>query len=87
MVYEEQRILMARVMARARRDRAEAVRALAVAAGRALRARWRKLVDWWQASRSEEQYLGAATDLADLERRIRVLERSRGGPAFVTFNH
>ena len=34
-----------------------------------------------------EQYLSEATDLPDLERRMRVLERTRGGPAFVTFNH
>lgn len=87
MDYEEQRILMARVMARAQRDRAEAVSALTVAAGKALRARWRKLVGWWQALSSEEQYLAAPADLADLERRIRVLERARSGPAFVTFNH
>src|SRR5262245_22928634 len=36
---------------------------------------------------SAEQYLAEATDLSDLERRMRVLERSSGGPAFVTFNH
>lgn len=34
-----------------------------------------------------EQYLADATDLPDLERRMRVLERANGGPAFVTFNH
>jgi hypothetical protein len=34
-----------------------------------------------------EQYLAEATDLSDLERRMRVLERASGGPAFVTFNH
>ena len=42
---------------------------------------------WWQPEDTEEQYLAAATDLADLERRIRALERASGGPAFVTFNH
>ncbi len=36
---------------------------------------------------AEEQYLASATDLADLERRARVLERTSGGPAFATFNH
>ena len=34
-----------------------------------------------------EQYLAAAGDLSDLERRMRKLERAGGGPAFVTFNH
>jgi hypothetical protein len=34
-----------------------------------------------------EQYLAEATDLPDLERRLRVLERVSVGPAFVTFNH
>jgi Protein of unknown function (DUF3563) len=34
-----------------------------------------------------DQYLAEATDLCDLERRMRVLERTGGGPAFVTFNH
>jgi hypothetical protein len=42
---------------------------------------------WWQLADTEEQYLAAATDLADLERRIRVLERASGGPVFATFNH
>jgi hypothetical protein len=28
-----------------------------------------------------------AADLADLERRMRVLERADRGPIFVTFNH
>jgi hypothetical protein len=34
-----------------------------------------------------ERYLAEATSLAELERRMRVLERGRGEPAFVTFNH
>ena len=34
-----------------------------------------------------ERYLTEATDLPDLERRMRALERTSGGPAFVTFNH
>ena len=42
---------------------------------------------WWGRRSSEEEYLNAATDLADLERRMRVLERASGGPVFVTFNH
>lgn len=41
---------------------------------------------WWRRP-SADEYLAAATDTADLERRIRVLERASGGPAFVTFNH
>jgi len=42
---------------------------------------------WWRSRTTEEEYLAAATDLADLERRMRVLERASGGPVFVTFNH
>ena len=42
---------------------------------------------WWQTQDTEEQYLASATDLAELERRIRVLERASGGPVLVTFNH
>jgi hypothetical protein len=42
---------------------------------------------WWQLQDTEEQYLAAAPDLAELERRIRVLERASGGPVLVTFNH
>ena len=41
---------------------------------------------WWHAD-DKEEYLAAATDLADLERRLRILERASGGPVFVTFNH
>ena len=44
----------------------------------------------WRLLRPEsagERYLAAATDHADLERRIRDLERTNRGPAFVTFNH
>ena len=44
----------------------------------------------WRLLRPEsagERYLAAATDHADLERRIRDLERTSRGPAFVTFNH
>jgi hypothetical protein len=42
---------------------------------------------WWRSGGAEERYLAAATDAADLERRMRALERSSGGPAFLTFNH
>jgi hypothetical protein len=51
---------------------------------------WRmvqRLRDWWRPASSEERYLAAATDPADLERRARILERERGGPAIVRFNH
>ncbi|HKA42207.1 MAG TPA: DUF3563 family protein [Burkholderiales bacterium] len=41
----------------------------------------------WQPKVAAEQYLDDATDLPDLERRMRVLERVSGGPPFVTFNH
>jgi Protein of unknown function (DUF3563) len=41
---------------------------------------------WWRAQDPAEQFLAAATDLADLERRIRALERASGGPGIVTFN-
>jgi hypothetical protein len=40
----------------------------------------------WPLDR-DERYLAAATDPADLERRLRVIERGNGGPQFVTFNH
>jgi hypothetical protein len=44
----------------------------------------------WRRLRSvdrDEAYLAAATDPADLERRMRAIERDRGNPLFVTFNH
>ena len=47
----------------------------------------RRIRRWWRGQDPHERYLAAATDLADLERRMRVLERSSGGPHFVTFNH
>jgi hypothetical protein len=46
-----------------------------------------RLRRWLRPLDSQEQYLAAATDLADLERRLRVLERASAGPPFVTFNH
>ena len=45
-----------------------------------------RLQRWWRQD-TEEQYLAAAADHAELERRIRALERASGGPMFVTFNH
>ena len=42
---------------------------------------------WWRPVDRNEQYLAAATDPADLERRLRALERASAGPPFVTFNH
>jgi len=42
---------------------------------------------WLRPLNYDEQYLAAATDAADLERRLRVIEKGAGGPQFVTFNH
>ena len=47
----------------------------------------RRLRAWLNPITRDERYLGAAADHADLERRIRVLERADRGPAIVTFNH
>lgn len=46
-----------------------------------------QLREWWKGSDPDEEYLAASTDLADLERRMRVVDRGSGGPVFVTFNH
>ena len=46
-----------------------------------------RLRRWLRPLDRDEQYLAAATDPADLERRLRVIERGHGGPQFVTFNH
>jgi hypothetical protein len=58
-------------------------------AGTAAKARHlrQRFLRWWRLQDATERYLGAATDHADLERRIRELERTSSGPAFVTFNH
>jgi hypothetical protein len=48
---------------------------------------FRRVLRWWSGGGTAERYLAGAADLADLERRMRVLERASGGPAFVTFNH
>ncbi|HSD43129.1 MAG TPA: DUF3563 family protein [Burkholderiales bacterium] len=53
-------------------------------AGRRIIQRLRR---WWRSESAEEQYLAAASDVADLERRMQELERTREGPMFVTFNH
>jgi hypothetical protein len=47
----------------------------------------KRLRRWLRPLDREEQYLAAATDAADLERRQRVLERGSTPPRFVTFNH
>lgn len=47
----------------------------------------RRLRCWWRPRDASERYLAEAIDLADLERRMRILERASGGPAIVTFNH
>jgi Protein of unknown function (DUF3563) len=46
-----------------------------------------RFLRWLQARDAGDSYLAAATDLADLERRMRIAERTSQGPAFVTFNH
>ena len=46
-----------------------------------------RLRRWWRLGTVEERYLETATDLVELERRMRVLERASGGPVFATFNH
>ena len=42
---------------------------------------------WLRPLDAGARYLAEARDLADLERRLRILERCAGGPPFVTFNH
>jgi hypothetical protein len=46
-----------------------------------------KLWSCLQDPAPHERYLASATDHADLERRMRLLERTGGGSMFVTFNH
>jgi hypothetical protein len=41
-----------------------------------------RLRGWWRLRTSEEHYLATATDVAELERRMRELERAKGGPVF-----
>ncbi|MPZ42486.1 MAG: hypothetical protein GEV05_03610 [Betaproteobacteria bacterium] len=65
-------------------SRASAGKARILAKARHLR---RQFLRCWRTQDATERYLGAATDHADLERRIRDLERMNSGPAFVTFNH
>jgi hypothetical protein len=42
---------------------------------------------WLRAPDPHAVYLARALDLAELERRQRVIERGSGVPVFVTFNH
>jgi hypothetical protein len=49
--------------------------------------RFERLWRWLRPVDRDEQYLAAATDHADLERRMRAIERRTAGPPFVTFNH
>jgi hypothetical protein len=42
-----------------------------------------RLRNWWQSAGSDEQYLAAASDPAEVERRMRALERASIGPAVV----
>lgn len=46
-----------------------------------------QLREWWMGKDTDQEYLAASTDLADLERRMRLLDRGNGGPVFETFNH
>jgi hypothetical protein len=46
-----------------------------------------RLLRWLRPVDRDEQFLAAATDVADLERRLRIVERRAGGQQFVTFNH
>ena len=46
-----------------------------------------RLGRWLRPQDASERYLAEAASHAELERRMRVLERGSGGPAFVTFNH
>jgi hypothetical protein len=46
-----------------------------------------QLLHWWRAPDAAERYLAAASDHADLERRVQALERTDCGPRFVTYNH
>jgi hypothetical protein len=46
-----------------------------------------RLRRWLRSVDRDEEYLAAATDPADLERRLRAIERGAGRPQFVTFNH
>lgn len=52
-----------------------------------LRSRLMESLRSWLSSRdADEEFVAAATDLADLERRLREVERRSGG-LFITFNH
>ena len=46
-----------------------------------------RLRRWMRRAAPEERYLAAANDHADLERRMRAIERSNHEPALITFNH
>jgi hypothetical protein len=43
-----------------------------------------RLWRWFQGHDSDRNYLAAAVDLTDLERRLRALEHGTGTPRFVT---
>jgi hypothetical protein len=46
-----------------------------------------RLWRWLRPVDGDEAYVAAATDTADLERRLRAIERDAGGSPFVTSNH
>ena len=43
--------------------------------------------DWRKVDYADDPFLANACDLADLERRLKSIEREPGGPLTVTFNH
>ena len=45
------------------------------------------ILDWWKNDDADYRYLAAASDLAELERRSRLLESDSNGAIWVTFNH
>ena len=47
----------------------------------------KRLWRWLTAADAVTEYLNAALDLADLERRLRLVERGSRTAVFVTFNH
>ena len=67
-------------------DTSESTRAASTGAAAARRLQ-QLLLHWWRSGKPDQQYLAAATDHADLERRQQALERMTTGPALATFNH
>jgi hypothetical protein len=74
-----------------RHERASTMNERELASGAATAAPVNRMIQrfrrWLRRRCTNDQYLADATDLADLERRMRLLERSSVGPMFQTFNH